>query len=343
VNNAASPAVRITNSGNVGIAQPNPLYKLSISGGSSFNSQLQISYDGTDTGAYLYADNGGGASLTSGVAYQSAWLAKSTYASIQQLFQGNFIFYTNSGLTVGGSYTPTERMRITSAGLVGIGTTVPFGVLTVIDPSIYAPSVTYGAAASLVVRATGGVELATAQDNAGPYGWWLQARLTSGAMPLLLNPVGGNVGMGTRNPAYKLDVVGDVNCTGAFRVNGTPFTGGAPGAWTAYTPAVTDNVGTAVTITSVAAFYVVFGSILFVQISFSFTGTANTNAINIALPVSIVANISTVATYIAFGAGTLNQAVIAAASNGTQIKVTIGSSNSGSSVGVYLGGTLRIS
>jgi len=40
----------------------------------------------------------------------------------------------------------------------------------------------------------------------------------------------GNVGIGTIAPLYKLDVVGDINITGAFRINGTSIgTGGGGG------------------------------------------------------------------------------------------------------------------
>lgn len=50
--------------------------------------------------------------------------------------------------------------------------------------------------------------------------------VTQGSQKMIIL-ASGRVGIGLDNPAYKLDVVGDVNITGSFRVNGTPIgTGG---------------------------------------------------------------------------------------------------------------------
>lgn len=54
-----------------------------------------------------------------------------------------------------------------------------------------------------------------------------------GAGYLLISRATGNVGLSKNTPAYKLDVTGDVNVTGVYRVNGTPLaTGAAQTPWT---------------------------------------------------------------------------------------------------------------
>lgn len=53
----------------------------------------------------------------------------------------------------------------------------------------------------------------------------IQVRRNDGvARNMALQPDGGNVGIGTTSPSYKLDVSGDINASGSVRSNGTPLT-----------------------------------------------------------------------------------------------------------------------
>lgn len=43
---------------------------------------------------------------------------------------------------------------------------------------------------------------------------------TTGSNSFVFEPATGNVGLGTVDPAYKIDAVGDINITGTYRVDG---------------------------------------------------------------------------------------------------------------------------
>jgi len=103
--------------------------------------------------------------------------------------------------------TSTVRMALTDAGRMGIGTTSPTQTLHVENTNLTNPSLTWGASATQTIRVSGIRELALGVTGAAPYDCYLQARNNaSAAQALLLNPAGGNVGIGTTGPNAALDV-----------------------------------------------------------------------------------------------------------------------------------------
>ena len=98
-----------------------------------------------------------------------------------------------------------ERVRIDSSGNVGIGLTNP-QVKLEIRSSADAPTLTWNGSGQTIIGDTAN-QLAIGRVNSNPFGLYLQGRSSnSAARDILLNPVGGNVGIGTDNPAGKLEV-----------------------------------------------------------------------------------------------------------------------------------------
>jgi hypothetical protein len=126
----------------------------------------------------------------------------------------------------------TERMRITAAGNVGIGTTNPLATLDLFNPGemhfrLNAGNTTYvDLLRNSAYKWQWGLD-----DHFGTAGFFIYDDLTANyrfginatTSSLLLQPTTGNVGVGTLAPASKLDVTGDINFTGAIRYQGTPF------------------------------------------------------------------------------------------------------------------------
>jgi hypothetical protein len=139
----ATERMRIDNNGNVGIGTASPQAVLDLgsgtqgraitwSGGTNANNNIFSAYS---AGGLVLAS--GAAPSTSADAYVSPNSTSMGRAIVRTdgfgANAGTVQFYTNaaSAITLGSVVTPTERMRITSAGRVGIGTTTPGNLFVV--------------------------------------------------------------------------------------------------------------------------------------------------------------------------------------------------------------------
>ncbi len=99
----------------------------------------------------------------------------------------------------------TVRMTISPAGYVGIGTTSPGAVLTVIANSPVA-STNEGSQSMLdITTGVSGQSLYMSYDGTNNVGF-IEASESGSVEPLILQPRGNDVGIGTANPGYVLTV-----------------------------------------------------------------------------------------------------------------------------------------
>ena len=129
-------AARISTSGNLGIGTSAPAVRLDVDSGTSPTARFRNTYTfaggnyaiaivgDTSTAGYISQNPAaGGIVVASGMRYYGAgpWTPDSTSASSLQQTGGNFIFTSNTGLTAGTNFTPSERMRLDSSGNLGLG------------------------------------------------------------------------------------------------------------------------------------------------------------------------------------------------------------------------------
>ena len=250
--------MRIAADGNVGIGTTNPTSKLHIVGNSTFNGQISSTgamsigmtpapfwnarfTDYSDgSGVYIGSVQAGGYKYISGESYynnSSFWHSNTTTSAAIGLGDGILRFYTDSGLTANTNFIPSERMRITVGGNVGIGTTSPGQKLEVATTT-----------SNTRVRINSTEVVATEYFRSGT-GVWLVGSDSSNSFKiarasnfgtndyLSINSAtadvtffdtalgarmtlnGTGLGIGTTSPANKLDVVS------ATANNGSPFAG----------------------------------------------------------------------------------------------------------------------
>ncbi|MFZ3043823.1 MAG: hypothetical protein WA058_01810 [Minisyncoccia bacterium] len=119
-------------------------------------------------------------------------------------------FYTASATT---TVTGTERMRIDGSGNVGIGATTVGAKLHVKRADSGAPvtsgtTQTYG---TLRLDGSNNNVLDFGEYGASPYGLWMQGTNSTDlslTYPIVLNPNGGSVGIGTTSPFANLSIAG---------------------------------------------------------------------------------------------------------------------------------------
>lgn len=229
--------------------------------GSSFSTAGAVTATGAVTGGSFSTSGGigigtkltigslGGDTSTISPSFVTNAGAVGTVAG-NELILGNFGFNANSNsslaisalrtaagtnwfdtaLILGMNVDFTKRaggafISIHGNGNVGIGTTIPTNRLSVEGGGQVAT-----AASSTAVAHFGGGDVHTyfgSYDGAGSYATWMQALRPSDQLtfPMAINPNGGNVGIGTKTPAYKLDVAGTAHVSGQMNMGGAVVMG----------------------------------------------------------------------------------------------------------------------
>ena len=101
-------------------------------------------------------------------------------------------------------------MVIDSSGNVGIGTIDPSAKLSVLSTTQDSPSLTWNGSGQTIIG-DNVVQLAIGRINSDPFPIYLQGRASNNTVrDIVLQVADGNVGIGTIDPQYKLEVAGDI-------------------------------------------------------------------------------------------------------------------------------------
>ena len=190
------------------------------SGNSYASSYMDFQIDGSEK-ARLTSDGrlGLGTSSPSSLIHASGLNAELRLQHTGNSYYQRIFTDSSNNLKFGTGANGTERLRITSAGLVGIGTSSPAGFLEINGGTGVATS-----GGTLIVRQDGDANtdgIALTSSNAISHRIWKNSSgvLNIGPSTLpsaLVQDLSGNIGIGVTSPAAKIDVVSSSANLGRF-------------------------------------------------------------------------------------------------------------------------------